>query len=204
MLTYKLTGTTEASGSTAANNNSVHPPPARSPAVIRPNLHAPRCANGAAMLTCGNAVLAEVRDVRLSSFKTVERQTPSASATCGLHFDGGATTTRRQQSARRGRKPFEVERPKAPLVTVLPDVQLECPPDPHRSTGQTTDSGGTPQRLSRGPSKATPASAARSPRCSADQPPRTQAAWPSDPVRAQAVMLTDQLPERQRGAGYLR
>jgi hypothetical protein len=82
-------------------------------------------------LTCGNAVLAEVRDVRLSSFKTVERQTPSASATCGLHFDGGATTTRRQQSARRGRKPFEVERPKAPLVTVLPDVQLECPPDPH-------------------------------------------------------------------------
>jgi hypothetical protein len=131
MLTYKLTGTTEASGSTAANNNSVHPPPARSPAVIRPNLHAPRCANGAAMLTCGNAVLAEVRDVRLSSFKTVERQTPSASATCGLHFDGGATTTRRQQSARRGRKPFEVERPKAPLVTVLPDVQLECPPDPH-------------------------------------------------------------------------
>ena len=50
MLTYKLTGTIEASGSTAANTSSVHHTPQhRQP---QPNLRDPRCANGAAMLTC--------------------------------------------------------------------------------------------------------------------------------------------------------
>jgi hypothetical protein len=56
MLTYKLTGTTEASGSTAANTSSVHPSPQHGQPQPATNLRPPRCANGAAMLTCGFAL----------------------------------------------------------------------------------------------------------------------------------------------------
>jgi hypothetical protein len=59
MLTYKLNGTTEHSGSTAADTTSVHPDPIglNQPAERdAPNLRAPWCAGGAALLTCGDVV----------------------------------------------------------------------------------------------------------------------------------------------------
>jgi hypothetical protein len=48
-------GTTGASGFTAANNSSVHPYATHRQPQPATNLRGPRCANGAAMLTCGFA-----------------------------------------------------------------------------------------------------------------------------------------------------
>ncbi len=56
MLTYRLNGTTQASGSTTTNQTSLDPthPSQQAP----PNLRAPRCAfeDGAALLTCDDAL----------------------------------------------------------------------------------------------------------------------------------------------------
>ena len=60
MLTYRLTGTTEHSGSTATNQPILGPPGHRRPqqTATPPHLRAPWCAGGAALLTY-NVVPAE-------------------------------------------------------------------------------------------------------------------------------------------------
>lgn len=57
MLTYRLSGTTEDSGSTTTNTSSLNPPPGpmttAEPDAPGKSFRAPWCAEGAVLLTCG-------------------------------------------------------------------------------------------------------------------------------------------------------